>query len=295
VPTLSSRWSSACNVRALLELTKPRIVLLVVATMAAGFLLAAPVPDVSVLAHTIIGTALVAAGTNAMNQWWERDVDARMVRTRRRPLPSGRLAPGPAVAFAAGVSAVGLAELALFSGTPTAILAGLTLASYVLVYTPLKRHTPLALLVGSVPGALPILGGWVAGGGEWGPPAWALFAILFLWQVPHFLALGWLHREDYRRAGIAALAVQDVDGSQSGRQSAAYALALIPVSLVPVLGGVGGPASALAALGLGGVLLGGAVAFARRRSTLHARRLFRLSVAYLPLLLVVLVVERLVS
>jgi protoheme IX farnesyltransferase len=280
-------------VSALFELTKPRIVLLVVATTVAGFLLAAPAADALILAHTVIGTALVAAGTNALNQWWERDVDARMVRTRGRPLPSGRLSPGPALAFGAGISAVGLGELALFPGTATAALAALTLLSYVLIYTPLKRRSPLALLVGCVPGALPILGGWVAGGGALDPAAWALFGLVFLWQVPHFLALGWLHRDDYRRGGIAALAVRDPDGSMSGRQSAIYALALIPVSLAPVAWGVGGPLSAGAAVVLGGAFLASAVAFARRRGVMDARRVFRLSVVYLPLLLAILVAEQL--
>lgn len=279
--------------RALLELTKPRIVALVVLTTAAGFFLASPAPDGVILLHTLIGTALVAAGTNAMNQWWERDADARMTRTRGRPLPSGRLAPGPALAFALAISGAGVIELWLFPGAATAALAAVTFASYVFVYTPLKRRTPFALLVGSVPGALPILGGWVAGGGGWTPPGWALFGLLFLWQVPHFLALAWLHREDYRTGGIAALVVEDIGGDRTGRQAVVYALALIPVSLAPVVWGTAGPVSAAAALALGVAFLAAAVAFARERSAPRARRLFALSVAYLPLLLAVFVAERL--
>ncbi|OLE49330.1 MAG: protoheme IX farnesyltransferase, partial [Candidatus Rokubacteria bacterium 13_1_20CM_2_69_58] len=182
---------------AFLELTKPRITQLVLLTAAAGFYLGARgTVDLQLLAHTLLGTALVAAGTNAFNQLRERDVDARMRRTQGRPLPSGRVTPRAAGAFAGTISLAGVAYLAWKVNLLTAGLAALTLASYVLLYTPLKRKTSLNTLVGAVPGALPIVGGWTAAGGHLGPAVLALFWILFLWQLPHFLALAWIYRDD---------------------------------------------------------------------------------------------------
>lgn len=278
---------------AYLELTKPRITWLVVLTAGAGFLAAVPSPDVLILVHALVGTALVAGGTNALNQWWERDVDARMRRTCRRPLPSARLAAGPALLFGVAIAAVGLAELLVFTNLLTAALAALTLTSYVLVYTPLKRRTTLATLVGAVPGALPILGGWTAATGAVAPAAWALFATLFLWQMPHFYALAWLYRDDYRRGGLAMVSVLDVDGRRTGRGALLYAGALVPVSVLPAVLGTAGGWYVAAALGLGAWLIGAGAAFARRAEVRAARGLLQASVIYLPLLLVFLVVDRL--
>ena len=278
---------------AYLELTKPRITWLVVFTAGAGFLAAAPVSNVVGLVHTLLGTAFVAGGTNALNQWWERDVDGRMRRTCRRPLPSGRLSARPALVFGVSIAAIGLAELLVFANLLTAALAALTLTSYVLVYTPLKRRTPLATLVGAVPGALPILGGWTAATGAVAPAAWALFGTLFLWQMPHFYALAWLYRDDYRRGGLAMISVFDADGRRTGRGALCYAAALVGVSVLPAAIGTAGGWYAAAALALGAWLLGAGAAFARHPEVRAARGLLLTSVIYLPLLLAFLVVDRL--
>src|SRR5207247_7603698 len=208
-------------------------------TAAAGFYLGSRGGvDVRLLVQTLIGVALVAAGTNAFNQVRERDVDARMRRTERRPLPSGRLTPRAAALFAGVISVAGVLYLALAVNLLTAGLAALTLASYVLLYTPLKRKTTLNTLIGAVPGALPIVGGWTAAGGAMGPAVAALFSILFLWQLPHFLALAWLYGADYRRRGLAMLSVSDPDGCHRGPLVLVYALALLPGRRLHALLGV---------------------------------------------------------
>ena len=188
----------------------------------------------------MLGTALVAAGTNALNQVAERDTDALMHRTGRRPLPTGRVSLGAAAGFAWTAGVLGVAYLAMFVNVLTAAIAAATLLSYVFLYTPLKRKTSLNTLVGCVPGALPILGGWAAAGGSLGVGAWVLFGILFLWQLPHFLALAWLYREDYGRAGLRMLSVGDRTGVTTFRHAAVYALALLPVSLLPAVVGIAG-------------------------------------------------------
>lgn len=271
-------------------LTKPGITRLVVLTAAVGFWLGDPRGPLARGLLALLGTALVTAGTNALNQWWERDADARMERTRRRPLPSGSLSPRSAFVFGVGIAMVGLIWLALFVNTLTAWLAGASLASYVLLYTPLKRRTPLALFVGAVPGALPILGGWTAATGKVALPALVLFAILFLWQIPHFLALGWLYRDDYRRGGFAMLSRGDPDGRDTGRQSVVFAAALLVASLLPATVGIAGPSYAAAAGALGVVLVAYSAALLRAPTTVAARRLFRASIAYLPALLLLLVI-----
>lgn len=277
----------------LLELTKPRIVGLVVATAAAGFYLAAPSGvDLSLFLVAMLGTTLVAAGTNALNQVAERDVDAIMRRTARRPLPTGRLDPMVAAGFAWFLGAAGIACLALLVNPLTSVLAAATLSSYVFLYTPLKRRTTLATLIGGVPGALPIVGGWTAAGGTLGLEAWALFWILFLWQLPHFLALAWLYREDYERAGLRMLSVQDDHGTTTFQQAALYAVALLPVSLVPTLVGVTGPVYFFGAVALSGWFVWVALSAMRERSTQQARRLFLTSVWYLPALLGLMVVDK---
>jgi len=268
----------------------------VVLTAAAGFYLGAQGRvDVRVLIETLIGVALVAAGTNAFNQLRERDVDARMQRTRGRPLPSGRLTPRAAAVFAAVISIVGVAYLALAVNLLTAGLAALTLASYVLFYTPLKRKTSLNTLIGAVPGALPIVGGWTAAGGELGPAVAALFWILFLWQLPHFLALAWIYRDDYRRGGLAMLSVDDPDWRRTGRMMLLYATALLPVSLLPTLLGVTGALYFFGALALGLAYTGASMAMTRAATTARAWRVFFVSIVYLPALLTLMVLDKTVA
>jgi len=266
----------------------------VVLTAAAGFYLGASQGvDLSLFLDTLLGTALVAGGTNAFNQLRERDTDALMHRTRTRPLPSGRLTPRAALRFAAGISVAGVGYLAWRVNLLTAGLALLTLVSYVALYTPLKRVTSLNTLVGAVPGALPIVGGWTAAGGRLDVAVLSLFWIVFLWQLPHFLALAWIYRDDYRRGGLAMLSVNDDDGRHTGRMVLLYAAALLPVSLLPTLLGVAGPVYFLGALGLG-VLYAAASAGMTRAAVLArpAWRLFTVSIIYLPALLTLLVLDK---
>lgn len=281
---------------ALLELTKPRITQLVLLTAAAGFYLGASgAADLWLFAHTLLGTALVAGGTNALNQLSERDVDARMRRTRRRPLPSGRVSVRAAAVFAAAISVAGVAYLAATVNVLTAGLAALTLATYVFVYTPLKRRTSLNTLIGAVPGALPIVGGWTAAGGRLDVAAAALFWILFLWQLPHFLALAWLYRDDYRAGGLVMLGGEDPSGRLTGRASTLFALALVPVSLVPTLAGLTGGLYFAGALLLGALYAAAGAALSFATTDRRARRLFLVSIAYLPALLGLMVLDRLAA
>ena len=264
-----------------------------VLTAAAGFYLGSGAGvDLWLLVHTLLGTALVAAGTNAFNQLRERDVDARMRRTRGRPLPSGRVTPRAAGVFAGAISLGGVVYLALAVNLITAALAALTLASYVLLYTPAKRKTSLNTLIGAVPGALPIVGGWTAAGGKLGPAIAALFWILFLWQLPHFLALAWIYREDYRAAGLAMLSATDADGSRTGRMALLYATALLPVSLLPTLLGVTGSVYFFGALALGLAYAGVSAGMSRAATTPRAWRLFLASIVYLPALLTLMVLDK---
>ncbi|MGH7521524.1 MAG: heme o synthase [Gemmatimonadales bacterium] len=277
----------------MLELTKPRITQLVLLTAAAGFYLGARERvDLLLLANTLIGTALVAAGTNAWNQIRERDVDARMARTRRRPLPSGRLTPRAAMWFASAITVLGVGYLAATVNTLTAVLAALTFASYVLLYTPLKRKTSLNTLVGAVPGALPIVGGWTAAGGDLGAAVAALFWILFLWQLPHFLALAWLYRDDYRAGGLRMLSVDDEAGTDTGRMALLYAVALLPISLVPTLLGVTGAWYFYGALALGLLYVAAGTALLVGATPARAWRLFFVSILYLPALLTLMVLDK---
>jgi protoheme IX farnesyltransferase len=285
----------------LFALTKPRIVLLVAITAAAGYALGLrtlapgqyPASSVAatwwVLLHALVGTSLVAGGTSALNMIVERDVDALMHRTAHRPLPAGRISVRTASAFAWTISVLGVLQLVLFVNGITAFLATATLLVYVFLYTPLKRRTSLATLVGAIPGALPIVGGWTAAGAPLDARAAALFAILFLWQLPHVLALSWLHRDDYARAGLRMMSVNDAEGSATFRQATLDAAALLPISLAPVLLAMAGWPYFVLALLLSGSLIALAVAGARAPSPLRARRLFLATLAYLPLLLGALV------
>lgn len=248
--------------------------------------------DLWLFAYTLIGTALVAAGTNAFNQLRERDVDARMRRTRGRPLPSQRVSPRAAALFASVISLAGIAHLALAVNLLTAGLAALTLLCYVLLYTPLKRKTSLNTLIGAVPGALPIVGGWTAAGGRFGLAVLALFWILFLWQLPHFLALAWIYREDYRRGGLAMLSVEDPDGRRTGWLVLLYAVALLPVSLLPTMLGITGTLYFFGALALGLAYAVASAAMTRAATTARAWRVFLVSIGYLPALLTLMVLDK---
>ena len=264
-------------------LTKPRLNSLVVVTTGVGYLAGrAAAFEPAVLVHTMVGTALVAGGAAALNQIAERDLDERMRRTRDRPLPAGRLQPADATWLAVLLAVTGLVQLTLGAGLTAAIVALATLVSYVAVYTPLKRRTHWAVLVGAVPGALPVVIGWAAGG-PLSAGAWSLFALVFVWQLPHFLALSWLYRDDFTAARLPLLSVEDPSGRRTARHLVVYTLLLVPVSLVPAwLGHTGSRYAAGAAL-LGAALLVLAVRFANDRSTDRARILFLATLLYLPL------------
>lgn len=274
----------------LLVLMKVRLNALVVFTSAAGYYLAARGP-----VHLVdgilacLGTALVASGAAALNQVAERDIDRLMVRTKDRPVATGRLSPGAGRAIALALAATGLLAL-WYSANLTAVAIALaTFLIYIAIYTPMKRRSSLATVVGAVPGALPPLIGWTAAGGPlFARTPWALFAIMFLWQLPHFLAIAWLYREDYGRAGLPMLSVIDPDGRITGRQALVWAAALVPVSLLPALLGTTAPAYAMGALVLGFAFAALAGYFALARSIESARVLFLGSITYLPLLWVLM-------
>jgi heme o synthase len=280
-----------------IELTKPRITLMVVITSAVGMLMAAPGGALAVspllVISTLGGTWLLAAGASALNMWWERDVDARMRRTLGRPLPSGRLEPEVALSLGMGLSVAGTAVLSLLVNTPTAVLGTATLASYVALYTPLKRVTEWSTLVGALPGAIPPMMGWAAVTGRLDPAAWALFAVLFLWQMPHSYAIAWIYREDYAAGDFRLLAVVDPGGRRIARQTIVFTVLLVIASVSTVALGVSSLVYGLGALALGFGFLRAAIAFARERSAQVARRLMLYSVLYLPALLGLLVLDRL--
>jgi heme o synthase len=279
----------------LVTLAKVRVNALVVATTAGGFYMAAPasVDPVGFVA-TCLGTALVASGAAAINQVWERDTDRLMERTRLRPVADGRIGPVEGRLVAVTLSAVGLTMIWLASNGLAALTALATLVSYALIYTPLKRRTSLATVVGAVPGALPPLIGWAAARGTLAEPgAWALFLIMFLWQLPHFLAIAWRYREEYADAGLPMLPVVDRDGVLTGRQAAIWAATLVPFSLLPVLLEMTGAVYAVGAILLGLMQLALAVRFALSRSDENARLLFYASIIYLPLLWILMVFSRL--
>jgi len=277
-----------------LALTKPRVVTMVLVTTLFGFYLGADAaPALRLLLHTLIGTALAAGGTLALNQYMERHLDARMVRTRHRPLPDGRLAPGEALALGLALLAGGLAYLQVAAGAPCALVTAAIAATYLLAYTPLKSRTSLCSLVGAVPGALPPVAGWAAARGGVSTEAWVLFAIMYLWQIPHTLAIGRMYRDDYARAGIRVLAVVDTDGSSTAIQAVVNCLALLPVALLPTLLGMAGSLYFAIALLLGLGFLWAAIGLARTRSLMDARRLLVVSLVYLPVLLGTMALDKL--
>ena len=277
----------------LLVLTKVRLNSLVVFTTAGGYYMGATGPIHPLLMlNACIGTALVASGTAAFNQIHERDVDRLMERTRHRPMVQGRLGVGQANAWAYGLSALGTLMLWLGANPLAAALALATLLLYVVVYTPLKTRSSLATVVGAVPGALPPMIGWAASHGSAEFVSWSLFAIMFFWQLPHFLAIAWMYREDYARAKMPMLPVIDVDGAMTGRQAVVYAAALVPTSVLPMIFGLTGRAYGIGALVLGITLSVVAMVFAMNRSRENARTLFLASITYLPLLLILMAASR---
>jgi protoheme IX farnesyltransferase len=294
--TLAAEALPVARVRAAdyLALTKPRIAAMALLTVAAGALLAGgrEVPVLPLL-HALLGAALAAAGASALNQWMERDTDGLMRRTRNRPLPAGRLQPAEVFVLGLVLSVGGVVYLAITLATPAAaIVAAITVASYVGLYTPLKSRTTINTLVGAVPGALPPLIGWCAVRGNVTVEAGNLFLLLFVWQVPHFLAIAWIYRDEYARAGLCMLPVVDRTGHHTARQMVLYCLTLLPVSLAPVVLGDAGRIYLAGALGLGLVFLTTTLLFWRTRSAIDARRVVRASLVYLPAVLALLLVDR---
>jgi len=276
-----------------LELTKPRITLMVMMTALVGYVMGARGPvDLSRLALALAGTGLVAGGASALNMLLERRTDALMLRTRNRPIPAGRLRGPEALAFGLALTLAGLGVLRFGAGGLAAAVALLTWATYLFAYTPLKTRTSLSTIVGAFPGALPPVIGWTAARGQLEPGAVVLFAILFLWQIPHFLAIAWIYREDYARGGLPMLPVLDPAGVLTGRQAVANSFALLLVSLVPTMAGLAGRAYLVGAVVLGLAFTGVAVASAVRRTLPAARALFLASVVYLLALCTLLLVDR---
>jgi heme o synthase len=277
---------------AYVELTKPRITLLVALTAAAGYCLGAKGGFNSFhFALMSASIALLSSGISSLNQYIERELDGLMSRTRHRPLPAGKLVASKALGFGIALSLAGIVSLAAFISLLTAALGLLTLAAYLFAYTPLKTRSSLSTVVGAFPGAMPPLIGWAAARGTVGIEAWILFAILFLWQFPHFLAIAWMYRDDYARAGIRMLPVVEPEGRVTGQQILTYTLMLIPVSMLPTMVHLAGNIYMLGALGLGTVFLFFSVRAAVVRSAWQARRLLQASVLYLPALFVLMVLN----
>jgi heme o synthase len=277
----------------LVALTKPRVLVMVLATTLVGYFVALTGPaDYLRVAHLLVGTLLAAGGTLALNQYVERDVDARMERTKRRPLPDGRLQPIEALLFSGALTSIGVVYLAATVGLAVAILTLSVAFLYIGAYTPLKLCSASCTLVGAIPGALPPVTGWVAARGELGPGAAVLFGILFLWQLPHTLAIARLYADDYARAGVRVLSVVDPHGTMVEREIVSSTLGLVAVSLLPTVMGISGIAYFVTACALGLGLLGTGLAHAKTRSTASARRVLLASLMYLPLLLAVLAFDK---
>lgn len=275
------------------DLFKARLTTLVVLTTLAGFYMGSQGSmNAWLLFHCILGTALLASGAAALNQLLEHPLDARMQRTESRPIPAGQLQPDSVLLLGAGISALGLIYLALKVNLLTSVLGAATLISYLFIYTPLKRITPFNTIVGAVPGALPPLMGWTAARNSVSIEGWTLFAILFFWQLPHFLAIAWLFREDYAKAGFRMLPVVDATGERTARSAISHTLGLLPVSLCPFLFKLTGHVYFFGALVLSLVFLYFAVRFARELTVTNARKLFLYSIIYLPLLLGLMVFDK---
>jgi protoheme IX farnesyltransferase len=275
------------------ELFKLRLTTLVLLTTLAGFYLGSRgTISWRLMGSALLGTALLACGASALNQWLEREPDAKMRRTLDRPLPSGRLTPEAGLIIGGLCAGAGMIWLALAVNPLTALLGAITLGSYVFIYTPLKRVTTLNTVIGAIPGALPPLMGWTAARGEISAAGWALFAILFFWQLPHFLAIAWMYRDEYAKAGFVMLPVVDASGERTGRQAFSHTLGLLAVSLSPFVYRLVGPVYLAGAMLLCGAFVVCAWQFARQRTMARARTLFYASILYLPLLLGLMVIDK---
>ena len=284
-----ARPAFVATTRDYLELSKARIVLMVLITTAAGYLMAAHRIDVALLINTLVGTALVAAGTNALNQYVEREHDAKMRRTRLRPLPDGRITPRAALLFSAAIAVIGTLYLALAVNVLTAVLGAFTLTSYIFVYTPLKRISTICTLIGAIPGAIPPLMGWTAATNSLALGGWIAFGILFLWQLPHFMAISWIYREDYGRAGFVMTSVRDGGGKATARQAVGWALLLVAVSVLPAVFRMNGIVYLAGVLAAGLLFVAASIAFYRERTNRAAMRLFMTSNIYLIVVMALLV------
>jgi protoheme IX farnesyltransferase len=275
------------------ELVKARLTLLVLLTTAVGFYLAARSPiDYRALFNVVFGAAAAAAGAAALNQWWERKLDALMHRTRMRPVPAGRMRPRDALVLGSALSILGVTYLASVCNALSAVLAAITIAIYIFGYTPLKRVSTFNTAVGAVPGALPPMIGWAAARGTIGAGAWSLFAIVFLWQLPHFFAIAWMYRDDYARAGFRMISTDDHGGERSASQSVFFCILLLVVAGLPAFLEVTTPLYLPIELALSGLFVAVAMRFLRTRLPVDARRLFLVSIIYLPLLLAALVLTK---
>ena len=277
----------------LIALAKPRLNLLVVVSSVAGYVMAGgDTHDAWKLVWIVAGTGLIAGGASAFNQILERESDALMRRTRLRPMPDGRLTVRDALVFAFVLTAIGAVALAFGANLLSAVVALVTLATYAAIYTPLKKRSSFATVIGAIPGALPPVIGWAAAENALSRGAWVLFGILFLWQLPHFLAIAWMYREDYARAGFPMLPVIEPDGRSTARQAVIYAAALLPLSLAPTLVGMAGQIYFVAALALSLLFVGLSLRFGVTRSVSDARRLFFGSIIYLPLIWILMIADR---
>lgn len=275
--------------KAYIALTKPRITWLILMSTGVGYFFGLKhqwrgLTDWLLLVNTLLGTGLIASGTAALNQWYEREADGHMRRTASRPLPSGQLTAPRAMWFGVALACLGFIELYFWVNPLTGLLGAFTLGAYLFIYTPLKQRSHLSTVIGALPGAVPPLIGYAASSGMLTGEAWTLFAILFIWQFPHFLAIAWMYREDYARAGILMLPVVEPDGASTARQIVLYASTLIPVSLFPVLLGMTGRVYLVGALLLGGWFLYTGVRVALDRSNTRARQVLLASVIYLPVI-----------
>jgi len=276
-----------------MELTKARLTSFVLVPVAAGYYLAHPGPvDWIALIAVVLGVAILAGGAAALNQVIERDADLRMIRTAHRPIPTGRISISTALWFGAGSALTGLFLLALMVGWEASLLGAVTLLFYVAIYTPLKRLTVWNTAVGAIPGALPFMIGWTGGGGSLGGLGWTLFAILFFWQIPHFLAIAWTYREDYQRGGFVMLPLRDLTGKETGQVATAGAVLLLLASVLPTAVGLTGFYYGGCALILGTLFVASAIRFARAPSEERAQKMFYISLIYLPLLIAFMFLDK---
>jgi protoheme IX farnesyltransferase len=292
-PTLRSGKSHSRVLSDFSELVKARLTLLVLLTTAVGYYLGAADPiNYAAFFHAVFGTALAAAGAAALNQWWERRLDALMLRTKMRPIPAGRMRPSDALIIGSTLAIAGLIYLSIACNGLSAFLAAATIAVYIFGYTPLKRFSTTNTLVGAIPGAIPPMIGWGAARGELNAEAWSLFAILFVWQIPHFFAIGWMYRDDYERAGFRMLSSGDDTGARSASQSVLFCMLLLIVSGVPAYLGLTSSIYLPVSLALGGWFIAVAMRFHRKKTPRDARSLFLTSIIYLGLLLLALVLTK---